>query len=1189
MFFRRLEILGFKSFADKTVFEFPENIISIVGPNGCGKSNVVEAIRWVLGEQNPSNLRTKLMNEVIFGGCEGRKPLGLAEVTLTLDNSRRVLPVDLEEVSVSRRLFRSGESEYLINKTLCRLKDITDLFLDTGIGRHAYSLMEQGKIDFILNSKPEQRRSFFEEAAGIMKYRIRRESTLHKLETTSSNLLRLEDVLGEIKRQMDSLYQQKRRAERFKMLKEEMKTLEIRLRRSEHQRIRSESEENFREFEVLKSELNQKKEKITLFSLELAQARSKAKATQEELNLLNDSLQNLTAKIQEINAKSIRLVERKNHLCSEITRIDRELKEIEIKTVELASKREAEEFAKRRWAERLAMKREKLLAKEKELASLDEERARWLVDINSGKEEVIELLSQTAQIRNRISTLWTEEKNTKLQLDRLYREQDQSLESKERLLAGLTKEEEILSCEEEKLSCLLKEMSHHEAHIFEKEENLLGLENEIDSLKAELQAGQAQFDTLERLEKEFAGYSPGVKAILTAGDRLKGILGVVADLLDAPVEYKAAIEAILGENLQAVIVKRAEDAATAIRYLKEGGKDKVVFFPLEDLKRDLLLPLAPDGLEVIGQLLHLVKYEPELQPVFLYLLGNAYLVNEISQVPPGVLKEEGAYLRLVSLSGDTLDTNGVMSGGGEKSKGFGLLGRKQFLKDLSQRLEDLKIHLAGLEEERAAKDEELKALKEELGRKRELAQRLEVSCSHRRRECERIKEGIEENRIELDNLNQEQELQSKELNRIREEIERSTQVQKEIVLATRQKQNSISKLQEEADRHQILVKEQSLEITQLKVDLAGLEERIDALTESIAKLDELSLSLKREESHLKESLGRVQKERGEIQREISSLEKETDNLAEIRDLKKENLSKVRLDYNQIEEEIAFKEEELFRRNRGVEELSERVYRLELEVSGSKVKMEGIAEHLRKEYGLSPEEIFLPIDEEFEFDESVARLEELRNRLLRLGEVNLMAPREYEELKARYEMINGQRNDLLSAQEDLQKIIEQIDKTSKELFLAAFEEIRLNFQQVYQELFEGGKADLIMTQGDPLTTGIEIVAQPPGKRLQNISLLSGGEKAMTAIALLFAIFMTKPSPFCVLDEIDAALDDANIVRFTRMIERFNQTSQFLIITHNKRTMEVADILYGITMQERGVSRLISVHWKERAEQRIPGAS
>lgn len=1178
MFLKRLQITGFKSFVDKAVFELPAGIIAIVGPNGCGKSNIAEAIRWVLGEQIPSNLRSKAMGEVIFDGCEARKPVGLAEVSLTLDNSRKILPIEFEEVNIARRLFRSGESEYLINKAPCRLKDITDLFLDTGIGRHAYSLMEQGKVDLILNSKPKERRAFFEEAAGVMKYRNRREATLHKLEGTCANLTRLEDVLSEIKRQMNSLYRQKKRAERYKMFKEEIKELEVGIQRYEYLQLKDSFNETSRELERMRAELARKKEREAGLSASLDEARSKMKEVREELNLLQDSAHKFTTKIQEINTETIRLRERESHLNSETMRLTRQIKDLNTRIDEITSNIEKENSSRQQWVEELKSKRENLAAKEQKLASLEEEKENWLSSLELSKEEQIELLAQVARIRNRMATLRVEEKNTKIQLARITGEQKDFEENERQASFRLVKEEETLSLEKGELDYLLEEILEDEARILEEEKALSDLDDQINSLRAELKAAEVQFDALERLEKDFTGYFSGVKSILTS-DQLSGIRGVVADLLDVPPQYEAAIEAALGESLQAIVAEKIQDAKTAIDYLKKEGRERVTLLPLDGLKIDSP-PEIPAGHKIIGRASDLVRFKPELAPAFNYLLGHVYIIDEL-EIESGALKEIRGYLKLVSLKGDVLDTSGVMSGGSQRTRGLGLLGRKRAINDLQEKIGYFKSHLPGLETQREIKKGEMKDLREKFTRKKEKSQELELSISSGQRECERSKEELSQNRLKLADLKGEHQLLTEELNKADQEIKKLTLDQRELVQKTRQKQNFISKLQEEINEREILVKEYGLEITQLKVDVAGLNERLEGLCASISKLDELLASLQGERGHLEESLSQAHQEREEGRLSISSLEKQVEGLRRDKKLGDERLSKIRLTYEDMEQELIPREEEPLRARKEVEEVAERVYQFDLKASQIKVKMDGIGEHLMREYGLSPEEITSPISEEIQLDESRARLEELRPKMEQLGEVNLMAPKEYEELKERYEMMNEQRDDLLAAEADLRNIIAQIDKTSRELFLASFKEIRSNFQQVYQELFEGGRSDLIMTEDDPLETGIDIVAQPPGKRLQNISLLSGGERALTAIALLFAVFMIKPSPFCVLDEIDAALDEANINRFTKMLKKFSQSSQFLIITHSKRTMEISDTLYGITMEELGVSKLISVRWKEKA--------
>jgi chromosome segregation protein len=1180
MFLERLEIFGFKSFADRTVFHFDEGITTIVGPNGCGKSNIAEAIRWILGEQAPSSLRTQTMEEIIFNGTEKRRPLGLAEGHLTFNNTKRTLPIDLDEVTISRRIFRSGESEYLINKVPCRLKDITDLFLDTGIGRHAYSLMHQDRVDFILKSKPPERRAIFEEIAGIGKYRARREETLHKLEATSNNLIRLEDILGEIRRQMSSLYREKRKAERYHALKEKIRTLEISMACDDYRRMGS-------VYEDIQTSLKEVKATLNGLRLEMARLKAKVKKRREEAGKVQDALMasqdrihELNMEIQSMGEEVVRRQERSHHLSIEIERLRGQIDLLSQKIKESESRREKEITTREGLARELKLVQQDLKEKESSLISMEEERGRWLSTLDGLKEDMIEILTSIARTRNRISSLRENERGALMRREKLKAEMDDLSREVEKKAHLFDKLKESISSLEDEIRSLSPQVTQLEEEIEGKERDLDRIDSDLHLLRAELKSLEAELETLRRVDKDMVGYYAGVKHILSKKDEIGGIEGVVAELIDVPPEYETAIEAALQDSLQAVVTRSVKDAISAIEELRKGGKERVNFLPL-----DLITPDPPPSpipnIDSIGCAVDLVKFDASYQKVLFHLLGNVYIVEDLEVVRRRLSKDPKGYIRFVTLSGDLLDTRGVVSGGGQRREALGLLGRKRRINDLKRRINGLNEKIPRFHSEREGLIGQIDSIKGELVRAKERMENLKGLLSLERAKFERTKEEISLGEERLKGLKAEDGVIEKEISTIREEMRSLTQSQNELKEKNRKHQELIGKMTDEINERELLLKECGLQITQFKVRVAALEERLSSLEESIARLDALYNTHIADRKGMDEELKRIYQERKKVEDEILILKKERGALVSKKEAMEKKVEGLRLDYQRMEKEIVIGEEEVLEKNKEIETESERLYQLNLKASELKMKMEGIIEHLSKEYGLLAEEITSYRKEGLEAECAASSLEELRKRIRQIGEVNPMAPKEYDALKTRYDLMNEQREDLLRAEKDLRSIIQQIDKVSRDLFIAAFKEVKMNFQGIFRELFEGGEADLVMTSQDPLTTGIEIVAQPPGKRLQNISLLSGGERALTAIALLFGIFMTKPSPFCVLDEIDAALDDANITRYTKLLKRFSKDSQFFIITHNRRTMEISDVLYGITMEEVGVSKLISVRWKERA--------
>jgi len=1169
---KRVEIIGFKSFVDRVSLDFQEGVTSVVGPNGCGKSNIVDAIRWAMGEQSAKNLRGRSMEDVIFGGSESRKPLGMAEVSMLFDNTAGQGPAAFSayaEIMVTRRLYRSGESEYLLNKTPCRLLDISELFMDTGVGARAYSIIEQGKIGMILNAKPEDRRFLIEEAAGVTKYKSRKKSALRKIEATKQNLLRLGDIVAEVRRQMNSLKRQAQRAERFRTLRDELKGIETRAAAERYRHLLGERERLSRE------------ETERLLDLEGCSAQlAEQELRLEELRLLHVSREKEVSQGQE----------RLFHLAAEVQKAEGRLE---------LGEREIDNLLRQQ--ERLAVEKEE---NARRLASLDAEEASLQEGVNSLDGELAqgqhrlaegescleectardqELVSRLEATRSALYALLNElsragslqaEARRRLQAleERAGRNRTEAVAVREKLdeaqslltaltatLDGFRQRQATLRQERDEL---LERGRSLRQHIEENEQALLVRREEFNRFRSRL-------ETLRQLEKNLEGYAAGVKALL--GDStLGGRFGrLVADCLEVPARYEAAVEAALGDRLQA-LPATAGDAMEALAFLRQ--KEGRCTFVLPDAA-----PTVFPAVAGATALTSLVQPRAGEERTVAALLAGVYLIESLepflaAPLPAGAL--------LVTEAGETLSARGELTGGGRQALAQGLLHKRREMKELAEKVEALGGEVEGLQSQReelradlAATEEQQRETEGALHRKEIKVVDSEKDLLRIRGEADRLGERLEVLSLEEDQLHEERdemERQLQDASRGREEQERQKTVYEE----------SVAHLQEEL---QVLRRETETvreRVTALKVAVASIREREEGNRRSLERLGHLRQEL-RGRTALLESRGvegaqEEERLRGTLER--SRLE--IDLLLRRREEEKGRFEKVRERFEAGSREIEGQEELLKGlRNRLHQAREEHAQQ---QLKGRELEMQ--AEHLRQgileryrldlaEMPLSPE---TPLSEE----DGERRMQELRRMIDEIGEVNLTAIEEYRELEGRFSFLSVQQEDLRQSLEGLQAAIAKINRTTRKRFRETFDQVNAKFREVFPRLFRGGRAELLLTdEQDLLETGIEIIVQPPGKKLQNVNLLSGGEKALTAVALIFSIFLIKPSPFCILDEVDAPLDDVNIGRFNEMVREMSEISQFIIITHNKRTMQIADTLYGVTMEEPGVSKLVSVRINE----------
>jgi chromosome segregation protein len=1170
---KRLEISGFKSFVDRTVLDFQRGVTAIVGPNGCGKSNIVDAIRWVMGEQSAKNLRGKNMEDVIFGGSVARKPLGMAEVSLVFSTEDGRVPskyLDFSEIQVTRRLFRSGESEYLLNKTSCRLLDIAELFMDTGAGARAYSIIEQGKIGMILNSKPEERRFLIEEAAGVVKYKSRKQLALKKIEITRQNLVRIGDIVAEIRRQMNALQRQAKKAAKFRELREEAREIDLLFAASKYSRVGDEKKqvedqlvcmnaalENL-QTELETGELALEGQKIALLEKEKVLA-----ASQEKLYLTKSEIQGAENR-REFQKKELENLERQQErFTADRNNLQRQLLEAE------AELRNLEEF-RESLASLLQGEGEDLVNAERDL----EEVIRHEKDVAGSLEEIrralLAVLAEIAQFNNQHSTaarrltvvVETVARNARemLALKEKLAEADRRKGELELTLAALVGQKDGLADELSVLKSRENQLKERFAEVVRK----------LQEKRDELNKKGSRLHSLQELEAQFAGYGQGVRSLFLT-ERFKGkFKGLLADFVEVEEKYELALETVLAEKLQYVLCDNHPDVLSAIAYLKEttGGRCSFIMEGLQVPE----VQAAPQGLPLLTDK---VEITDSCADLLIPLLANVCIADSLETA--FTLCRQFPRMTFVTEQGDVVDNGGIIHGGSTDAAQQGLVHKKREIKLLAAEVAALSQQVQDLEQLRRQMDKELATVDEELRNCRQGLHQMEIQLLNNdkdlqraREECQRIDErlaikGIEDDQIQEEKDTLEEEIAHSDRQRSAREGKKS-ELEKEVAL-----------LHEMLAKKKLEIDTARDKVTGLKVRAAAHAEKRESNLRAIRRVTELIQELRtrnatcgaefakgaRDKDMLaaalagnEENLGLILARYGEEERQLLAIREKFDteagqvNAAEIR------LKELRSNAEQHGKSLADKK---------------------IKASELSLMLQHLEDSLLNKYRVDITEI-LPTYADLAFDEPERqrRLEELQRLIDEMGEVNLMAIEEFKELEERFDFLSAQKSDLEESLQSLQQAIQRINRTTRKRFQETFLLVNAKFQEIFPRLFCGGFAELKLTnEEDLLETGIDIIVQPPGKKLQNITLLSGGEKALTAVALMFSIFLIKPTPFCLLDEVDAPLDEANIRRFNEMIRELSDTSQFIMITHNKTSMSGADCLYGVTMEDPGVSRLVSV--------------
>jgi len=1187
LYLKRLDIQGFKSFADKISLEFDSGITAIVGPNGSGKSNISDAIRWVLGEQSVKSLRGNRMEDVIFAGTEHRKSLGFAEVSLTIDNSDGSLPVEFTEVTITRRVFRSGESEYYINKTSCRLKDIHELFLDTGIGKDGYSIIGQGRIDEILSTKSEDRRNIFEEASGIMKYKVRKLEAERKLELTKQNLLRINDILNELEAQLEPLKHQSDTAKKYLSMRESLKELEVNVYIENISRYKEKINELEKQLLSVKEEIDEESKRLEETNRLNRQKSEALKALDEKLEISRQKYYSLEGSLEKHQAE-IRLNEEKiEHFTQNTQRLDEEIKEIRKKIESLSgeylSKQDRLKYLNDRYNDyslKLAECEEKMSSI---LASLDESE-RYIEGLKSSIMDKLDLLSdkktQINSLKANVEALEKRRISIAGEVNQLLLEKDRDNIKKEELLESVRNAGENIKKLTNGLNSLIARKNGADLKLAE-------LRKKQNQLKTEIQVKTSRQKMLLDMERSFEGYNKSVKEVLNACTRSsefgKGIHGALAQLIKVDKKYETAVEMALGSALQNIVVTSEEDAKRAIEFLKKIKGGRATFLPISSVKgkyideRILADLKKKDGFCGIAS--DLVESDDQYRGIILSLLGRVVIVEDLDSAIK-IARNHNYGFRIVTLDGDILNTSGSLTGGSIENRGVSLLGRNSEIESLSAEITRIKNEELVLEKQINEIISNINAITGEISSVETELKNNQLIKARDENHCAQVEENIKKISARIEMLNGES------LQLVRQKDELNREIEK-YMAETEIIESEIAETKRIVAEHQEKHKEEQSMRDNLHTDITNYKISVNSILESISGINEAVQKLENEKQGLEKSISRKDIEKSRNYEEIDKLKEKNEGIRNIIKTQEEEKTGKTLEIDRIIEERKVLDEELSETvdkindaNKRLMLLQEEFNRIEVKKAKFESEMEAIQNRLWDEYELTYTNALELKKDIGSIPQAQKKITELRNGIKELGPVNVAAIDEYIKTKERYEFMSVQKNDMEQAGEKLQKIIYEMTSIMKKQFLEQFRLINENFNIVFRELFDGGRAQLILVdEANVLESGIEIEVQPPGKKLQNMMLLSGGERAFTAIALLFAILRLKPVPFCVLDEIEAALDDANVYRFAEYLKKYSRQTQFILVTHRKGTMESSDTLYGVTMQERGVSKIVSLRMVE----------
>ena len=1179
MYLKRLELQGFKSFADKTVLEFMPGITAVIGPNGSGKSNISDSIRWVLGEQSMKSLRGTKSLDIIFAGTQNRKSLGFAEASLVFDNTDGALPIEYTEVTVTRKIYRSGETGYYINKVPCRLKDVLELFMDTGIGKDGYSIIGQGKIDEILSNKSEDRRHIFEEAAGIVKFRTRKAESEKKLEHTKLNLLRINDILAEIEANIEPLKAQSEKAKKYLSLREELKSIEIGLFLYNIERYKTSLEEIIKDEEIYTTQCGEEEEK-------LEKVKQLKEALKEEVDRITNQIEEMSnigfesqKEIEMLNSDINVANTRINNNEENKQRYEKEIEELEIRKKEL----EDEIKQKEEKRDNLKQNREKyekeLEEKEKALEEITKKLSSKELEIEGYKKQVeentdkkYELQAQSHEQDINVENDEKRQRQIKSEISNYISELDSTRLQKEDISKGFY---EIDS----KRNNILKSLEEINVKKQSSDQKIKAYNTQINQLENEMRIKESRLRFLVETEKEKEGYVKSVKSLLKDCENVKelgkGMHGVLANIIDVPEQYQTAIEMSLGMSLQNIVTDTEQDAKRLVEHLRKNNLGRASFLPIASVRGKKLDKIKGKENGVIGIASDLIKFDKKYEQIIVSLLGRTVIVDNMDNAIK-VAKQNGYTFRIMTLDGDMINPSGAITGGSVAKKTVNILGRGKEIEKLQKEIKDIKQKIEKIKQEKQDFENSIEDTIEMATSLEKELQEIDITYATEKQKVVAIDENIEKLEKRLQKLKDE----GQQLEKHKEEAKNKKQeIEKEIEELTNQNEELTKVITEFAELNkdnQKYVDDLNFDITNLKISVSSFDESEASIEEMKERINlDIENTLKSIENK-KLQIEQIKSDNFNLQETIKETKQKIENIKEEVKNSGSKIEELKNDRQDKNKKLSEQEDEISEKFKVIEDLKSQIVKIDVKKTKLEEDIQSIINKMWEEYELTPNNI----TEEYKKPENVAltqkRVNSLRADIRNLGSINIDSIEEYKNTKERYDFMCEQRVDLENTMAKLRKMIQEMTTTMKQQFKEQFELINKNFAEVFKELFGGGNASLkLEDEENILDCGIEITVQPPGKKLQNMMLLSGGEKAFTAIALLFAILKINPAPFCVLDEIEAALDDVNVYRFAEYLKKFSKDTQFLVITHRKGTMEAADTVYGVTMEESGISKLLSM--------------
>jgi chromosome segregation protein len=1198
---KKLEINGFKSFVDKASIQFPPGISAVVGPNGCGKSNIVDAIKWVMGEQSVKQLRGKSMEDVIFSGSNGKPALNMAEVSLTLANDNGTAPEELKdfsEIMLTRRLYRSGESGYFINKQPCRLKDVQNVFLGSGLGSKSYSVIQQGSIGAMTDAGPEERRVIIEEAAGVTRYKTRKKEALSKVRATNDNILRVSDIITEIKRQMSGLKRQARKAERYKKFQKRVRELDICLALHYYDEYTRQIDES----DTLLKDLNNT-------DIEHSTQLKKLDAALEKIKFdraaKNQEISDQKSYIFETQRNIDRMENDKAHLFKDVERLTYEFvelesarKNLEEKNKDLLAEIQGGEDQNIRIQEEITSVRSLL---DKELSAsqnIKNELSELNQELETCKANLMDLVTREAQYKNIYQNATNSKEGLKRRLKRIDEEELITRRRVSELKNKNNKAEEHLNSYKTEIDDLKNTIDIIQKQLHEKNKALAEQVKQVQTLELELNKVKSSYTTLKKMEGNFEWYKGGVRALMKKSQAAKkdvssgssqkepgdGILGLMADILEPEPAYGTAVEAVLGESLQYILVENQETAVGSIDYLQKTAAGRSGFIPIASVKNMISNP--DHQTDHSKYLLNHVAIKSGFEQIAQALLGHVIVTTDIREAID-IFNQNGKLQTVVTQNGDLISHQGIMVGG-SKDNLSGILAKKQEIKDIEEKIIkiDQKLHQA--QDRQKELESEAINIESNLQKLRESENKAKHNEVEAEKALYKVSEDLKNTLRHLEIVRLEQEQLLGEESDVDEEVAKYNKAVSEIENQVKNAQDLVSDKLEQIRTVSSDVEAFNQKIIDLRLELTALNAKLENSNNTLKRLKEFqSDGIQRIEQISKDLIQKKQKKH-HLEEKIQEFEQTLSGMYEDMKLLEKTLENNEADYIAIDSKLKENDSTLSEIQNEREKILQKIRMVELEQSQQLIKRENIANRLEESYHqpipvLRSESESLAIENDLRVDEIEDELTRTKNRIERFDDVNLGAIKEYEQLKERFDFLTEQREDLVKALGDLHKVIKKINKISQERFLKTFDEVNSQLQEVFPRLFEGGSARLVLTEPDnPLETGIEFMIHPPGKKLTRMSLLSGGEKALSAIALIFSIFLIKPTAFCLMDEIDASLDEINVFRFNDLLQIIGEKSQIIMITHNKKSMEFADTLFGITMEKKGVSKIVSVNLNSKED-------